>query len=204
MEEQKKRPEKPGFDHDLTRLIERASAGDAAAMEQLIDRVYDELIRMARGIRWKDRTNATLHPTALVNEAWIRIFGKGKFEAPSRAYFFAAMAQAMRRILIDHSRRRAAANKAKNKLGKDKEEFWNRLLKELERSQKVDYMALEEALEELKQLSERQYKVVTLRFFGGLKLKEIKDHLNVSLSTVEKDWQAARAWLYRHLQGGAK
>ncbi len=185
----------PPPEGEITRLVRESAGGDLRAQDALIKRVYTEVKQMARNLFIRERTSHTLQPTALVHEAYVRIFKTGDLKAPSRAYFFAAVARAMRRILIEHARQRSGKQE-----GKD--EFWNRAIREMEKTQNVDYIDLHEALEELKETAPRQYDVVVLRFYGGLKWKEIDEVLDdVSLSTVEKDWQAARAWLRRRLKG---
>jgi RNA polymerase sigma factor (TIGR02999 family) len=180
---------------EITRLVRESMGGDPRAQDALVKKAYTELKQMARNLFIRERTSHTLQPTALVHEAYIRIFKTGGLKAPSRAYFFAAVATAMRRILIEHARQRAGKQE-----GRD--EFWNRVVRELEETQNVGYIDLHEALEELKETAPRQHDVVVLRFYGGLKWKEIDEVLgDVSLSTVEKDWQAARAWLRRRLKG---
>ncbi len=177
---------------ELTQLIQKTAHGDQEAEAQLVDRVYGELRAMAQ--RVPPNPNSTFQPTEIVHEAWMRIFRKGDFKAPNRRYFFGAAAIAMRRILIEHARKPRPATLQWS--------LWHEVISALRVSQRIDYVELHEALELLKERSERQSEIVTLRFWGGLTMQEIADHLDVSLSTVEKDWHAARAWLHRCLQGG--
>lgn len=142
-----------------------------------------------------ERSNHTLQPTALVHEAYFKLFVGKPLVAPNRAYFFGAAANAMRQVLVDYARKLAVRPEG------TRVPILDALLRSARNIQKVDLLDLNKAMEGLKRLSSRQWEVVTLRFFGGLQWSEIAMCLNVSTSTVEKDWQAARAWLYRSMRG---
>jgi RNA polymerase sigma-70 factor (ECF subfamily) len=182
----------------ITLLLGEIAAGNEAAKEKLIALVYDKLHKMAGAMMRRERSNHTLQPTALVHEAFFKLFVGKPLQAVNRAYFFGAAANAMRQILIDYAR----------KLGRSPEGKRVPLLDEILDSVKItcriDMLDLDRALEELKRMHARQCEVVTLRFFGGLQWSEIATCLNVGTSTVEKDWQAARAWLYRSLRENGK
>ncbi len=182
---------------NLTLLLEKASRGDAQAESELMAAAYKELQRLAGGMMRRERRDHTLQATALVNEAALRLLGQDALaSAGDRAYFFGAMATAMRRVLVDHARARNARRRGG---GDDKRQGLDYTIEAVEAEAQVDLVALNDALERLSELSERQGRTVTLRFFGGMSVPEIAEHLQVSVSTVEKDWRLARAWLYREL-----
>ncbi|HKI17235.1 MAG TPA: ECF-type sigma factor [Isosphaeraceae bacterium] len=174
---------------DLTALINEARAGSKDAKDRLLRAVYGEFHRIADGLMRNERPGHTLQPTALVNEAVVRLLDGQTFEkAPNRRYLLAAAAQAMRRILVDHARKRNARN------GQLKRVPLDEVLAYFE-EKRLDFIALDEALDRLSSLHERQALVVVLRFFAGLPAAEVADVLGVSLGTVEGDWRFARAWL---------
>jgi RNA polymerase sigma factor (TIGR02999 family) len=181
---------------EITLLLNEIAAGSEAAKEKVIALVYDQLHRMARSMMPRERSNHTLQPTALVHEAYFKLFVGRPLQAPNRAYFFGAAANAMRQILIDYARRVAARPEGK------RIPLLDGLLDTVRSIHGSDLLDVDNALEELKRMNARQWEVVTLRFYGGLQWNEIATNLNVSTSTVEKDWQAARAWLYRRLRDG--
>jgi len=182
----------------ITLLLGEIAAGNEVAKEQLIALVYDKLHRMAGAIMVRDRSNHTLQPTALVHEAYFKLFVGKPLHAVNRAYFFGAAANAMRQILIDYARKISAHPEGK------RVPLWDEVLDTIRAKCRLDMLDLDHALEELRRMHARQWEVVTLRFFGGLQWSEIATCLNVSTSTAEKDWQAARAWLYRNLKDNQK
>ncbi len=183
---------------EATRLLHAIQQGDAAAKERLIELVYDELRGIAARFLLDEGTSQTLQPTALVHEAYLRLDGDGVLgNAPNRHYFFAAAAQAMRQVLVDHARRRRTEKRG---------DGWRRVpldvvLDYFER-ENLDVVALHEALDELMTLDTRQGQVVVLRFFGGFTVCEVAAQLGISVSTVESDFRLARAWLHRYIKGG--
>ena len=185
---------------EITLLLGEIAAGNEAAKEKLVALVYDKLRGMAGAIvRW-ERNNHTLQPTALVHEAYFKLFVGKPLRAVNRAYFFGAAANAMRQILIDYARKRSVRPEDK----RAPVTLLDGILDSVESTCRIDMLDLDRALEELKGMHARQCEVVTLRFFGGLQWNEIAAYLNVATSTVEKDWQAARAWLYRSLRENRK
>lgn len=182
----------------ITLLLGEIAAGSEAAKEQLIALVYDKLRKMAGAIMPWERSNHTLQPTALVHEAYFKLFVGKPLQAVNRAYFFGAAANAMRQILIDYARKNGRSPEGK------RVPLLDEILDSVRITCRVEILDLNKALEDLKRIHERQCEVVTLRFFGGLQWSEIATCLNVSSSTVEKDWQAARAWLYRSLKEKGK
>jgi RNA polymerase sigma factor (TIGR02999 family) len=182
----------------ITLLLGEIAAGSEAAKEQLIALVYDKLHKMAGAIMVRDRSNHTLQPTALVHEAYFKLFVGQPLQAINRAYFFGAAANAMRQILIDYARKRSAHPEGK------RVPLLEEILDSIKSKCRLDLLDLDRALEELRRMHARQWEVVILRFFGGLQWSEIAICLNVSTSTAEKDWQTARAWLYRSLRDNPK
>ena len=176
---------------EITLVLAEVAAGSETAKEKLIALVYEQLHRIARALMRRERSHHTLQPTGLVHEAYFKLFVGRPLQAPNRAYFFGAAAKAMRQVLIDYARRIAARPEGQRELLLDE------ILDSIRSACRIDVLDLDNALGELKQMHERQWEVVTLRFFGGLQWSEIATCLDVSTSTVEKDWQAARAWLYR-------
>jgi RNA polymerase sigma factor (TIGR02999 family) len=176
---------------DMTALIGRAGTGDRDAMEVVFRAVFDELRRMAAGLLRGERPDHTLQPTALVNEAMLRFLDGGTLgDVPSRRYFFAACARAMRQILVNHALHRRAAKR----LGRRDRVPLDDLLAFYE-EKKLDVIDLDEAVERLSGYNERQGLVVSLRFFAGMSVPEVAAALGVSVATVEGDWRLARAWL---------
>ncbi len=162
-----------------------------------MEAAYEELRRLAGGMMRRERGNHTLQATALVNEAALRMLGQNVLATSGdRAYFFGAMATAMRRVLVDHARARNARRRGG---GECQRQGLDYAVEAIESEALVDLVALNDALDQLEAMSERQNRIVTLRFFGGMSVPEIAEHLDVSVSTVEKDWRLARAWLHRQL-----
>ncbi len=182
---------------DLTVLLAEARSGDTGARERLTRAVYGELRQMAGALMRRERPGHTLQPSALVNEAIVRLFeGEALDRASDRRYLFAAAAQAMRQVLVDHARRRDAAKRdgGRNRVPLDQ------VLQYFD-ERRLDVLALHEALDRLIALDERQGLVVSLRFFAGLSVPEVADVLDVSVGTIEGDWRIARAWLRGQLGG---
>jgi RNA polymerase sigma factor (TIGR02999 family) len=185
---------------DLTALLGEVRAGDDDAKDRLVRAIYAELRRIAGGLMHHERPGHTLQPSALVHEALVRLFdGEVLADVPNRRYLFAAAAQAMRQVLVDHARRRRAAKREGQRARVPLDEA----LVALE-EQGLDVLALHEALDHLAEAHPRQAQVVTLRFFGGLSVPEVAGSLAVSATTVESDWRFARAWLKGHLGGSQR
>jgi RNA polymerase sigma-70 factor, ECF subfamily len=180
---------------DLTTLINEARAGSPDARDRLLRALYGEFHRIADGLMRNERPGHSLQPSALVNEAVIRLLDGETFEkAPNRRYLLAAAGQAMRRILVDHARKRQAREGQLRRVPLDG------VLAYFE-EKKLDFIALDEALNRLSSVNERQGLVVVLRFFAGLSSAQVADALGVSVSTVEGDWRFARAWLRGQIGG---
>ena len=178
---------------DVTRLLERVGGGNRTALDALIEAVYGELRHLASAHLRKERSGHTLSATALVHEAWVRLADQQQ-PWQGRAHFFGAASQAMRRILIDYARGRAA--------GKRKGERVSLTIAEGELKMTPSFdelLAIDAALTELSQVNDRLVRVVECRYFGGLTIPETAEALGVSHTTVSEDWRFARAWLHRAL-----
>src|SRR5438105_1490640 len=180
---------------NLTGLLIEWRQGDKAALNKLTTLVYDELRRIAHRYVQRERNGHTLGTTALVNEAYLCLAGQKKIEWQNRNHFFAVTAQVMRRILIDHARRRHYA-----KHGGDAQRVSLAEAELMSQERARELVDLDEALDELAQLDLRKSLVVELRYFGGLGLEETADVLEISVMTVRRDWRAAKAWLYRRMK----
>jgi len=179
--------------HEVTELLRKWSGGDEAALEELTPIIYAELYRIAKCYMSRERDGHTLQTSALVNEAYIRLIDWKTAKWENRAHFFGVSAQLMRRILVDFARRRPRIDdKEINKVSLD-EAFVVTAEKD------EDLVALDEALNELAKFDERKSKIVELKFFGGLAVEEIAEILQLAPITVMREWQKAKAWLYREL-----
>ena len=172
------------------------SEGDETALEQLMPLVYSELRRLASNYLRRERQNHTLQPTALVNEAYLKLVDQRKPRWQNRAQFYGVAAQMMRRILVDHARQ----NKAVKRGGSDQQKLSITSAGQLGEKPDIDLLALHEALEELKTFDSQQERIVELKFFGGLSIDETAEVLGIGHATVERDWKMARAWLRRKLE----
>jgi RNA polymerase sigma factor (TIGR02999 family) len=181
---------------DVTRLLARWHDGEPDALAELMPLVYRELHTLASHYLRHERPDHTLQPTALVNEAYLRLTGIRKADFQNRVHFFGAAAQAMRRILVDHARRHRA-----NKRGDGIRHVDLDAASNLGIDVRLDLVALDEALEKLAEVAPQPAKVVELRCFGGLTIEEAGEFLGVAPVTVKRHWSFARAWLYRALSG---
>jgi len=186
------------MDGDVTALLEAWTAGDTAARDELMPLVYQELRRRAAGYLRHERRNHTLQPTALVNEVYLRLVDQRRAVWQNRAQFFGVASQMMRRILVDRARARRMAKRSGQ---------WARVtLDEAAKASPpvdVDVLDLDAALIRLAAVDPRRSRIAELRFFGGLSLEEAAEVIGISRATVERDWQAARAWLFKELHGEA-
>lgn len=179
---------------DVTRLLKAWSAGDQAALDELLPAVYTEVRRLAQSYLRRERPDHTLQPTALVNEAYLRLIDQRDVDWNSRSHFFGITAQIMRRILVDHARARRA-----NKRGSGMVPVVFDEALEVAAAQQLDVVALDDALEALATLDARQARVVELRFFAGLSIEETAEVMSLSPATVKREWTGARLWLKREL-----
>jgi len=179
---------------DVTQLLRAWGDGDARALDELMPLVYEELRRRAAGYIRRERARQTLQPTALVNEAYLRLVDQRQALWRNRAQFFAVASTMMRRILVD----RARAHRMAKRSGQ-----WARVTLDehvgVAAPAGVDIIDLDRALTKLAAVDERKARIAELRLFAGLSLEETVDVMAVSLATVERDWQFARAWLFNAL-----
>ena len=180
----------------VTQALNGAARGDSGALERLFPVVYQEMRRLAASYMRGERAGHTLQPTALANEAYLRLVGPREYPWQNRAHFMGVAAKAMRGILVDHARRRSAL-----KRGGDRVQVPFDGTLEVEGGPVASFDDLDRALLDLAQRSERQARVVELRYFGGLTIEETGEVLGISPVTVKRDWATARAWLYRELAG---
>jgi len=185
--------------HDVSRLLARWKEGDEAALQELVPIVHDELRRLARRQMAGERPGRTLQPTALVNEAYLRLADLRQMQWQDRAHFFAMAARVMRRILVDAARSRGYQKRGG---GAQRVSFTQALA--VAEAPSTDVVQLDDALEALAQVDARKSRVVELRFFGGLSVDETAEVLQVSRETVKRDWTFAKLWLLRQLRGDAR
>lgn len=183
---------------DITRLLRTAASGDRRDLDALMAAIYDDMRRLAVSHLRGERDDHTLQPTALVHEAYLKLVDQRNTDWKDRLHFFSVASRVIRRILIDHARERLADKRGggASRLRVDDHEV-------AAPARAVDLLALDEALAELAELDEQQAKIVELRFFGGCSIEEVAELLAIGRRTVDRDWQAARTWLYCRLGGGA-
>ncbi len=179
--------------HEVTQLLQAWSGGDEAALEKLVPLVHAELHRLAKRYMGREHRGHALQTTALVNEAYIRLIDWKNARFQNRAHFFGVSAQLMRRILVDFARARPQAKEGTAQhVSLD-----DALVIHYERSAEI--VALDEALKSLEKLDPRKSQIVEMRYFGGLSVEETAEVLKISAITVMREWNKAKAWLYREL-----
>ena len=179
----------------VTQVLEKYEPGDRKATEQLFADVYTELRAIAAGYLRRERKNHTLRPTALVHEVYLKLVDQTRVSWRSQAHFLAIAAQAMRRILVDHARRRAATKRGGNR---HRIALDDNLAGEFNRD--VDVLEVDAALTKLTELDRRQAHMVELRFFGGLTVEQVAEATGISKRSVEREWTMVRAWLGREIR----
>jgi RNA polymerase sigma factor (TIGR02999 family) len=179
--------------HEVTQLLLAWNKGDQLALEQLVPLVQAELHRLARRYMGNERAGHPLQPTALVNEAYVRLIDWKNVEWKNRAHFFGVSAQLMRRILVDFARQRPRV------AGESAHLVSIEAAADLAEARTADLVALDDALKSLAELDERKSKIVELRFFGGLGNQEVAEILGIAEITVIREWNKAKAWLFREL-----
>ena len=193
----------PDENQEITRLLGEWRDGNQAALDQLSPMVHQELRRIAAAYMRRERSDHTLQPTALINEAYVRLLGQGSVTFANRAHFFGIAAQIMRQILVDFARRRVAAKRGSGQ----REELNEAMQVSVQQSEEV--LAVHQALERLAAFDERKAKIMEMRHFGGLSREEISEVTGMSLATIKRDMHLAGAWLKRelsvapHLEAGA-
>jgi RNA polymerase sigma factor (TIGR02999 family) len=178
----------------VTEMLVAWSMGDKSALEKLIPLVHDELHRLAHRYMHQESPGHMLQPTALVNEAYLRLVDSSRVRWQSRTHFFAVSSQLMRRILVDFARSRNYLKRGGNAVQVSLDEVL-----QISPEQDADLVALDLALNALGAVDERKSRVVELRFFGGLTIEETAEVLNVSTDTVMRDWRLAKVWLLREM-----
>jgi RNA polymerase sigma factor (TIGR02999 family) len=179
---------------EITQLLLNWEDGDQAALDKLMPLVYAELHRLAHHYMSRERPGHTIQTTALVNEVYLKLVDQRRVHWQNRAHFFAISAQLMRRILVDHARSHAYAKRGGGARKVSLED-----VADLSRIRAAEIVALDEVLAVLADIDPRQSRVVELRFFGGLTIKETAEVLGLSSATIKSEWRTAKAWLYHQL-----
>jgi RNA polymerase sigma factor (TIGR02999 family) len=182
---------------EVTQLLADWGRGDRSALDKLFPLVHAELHRIARRQMGRERPGHTLQATALVNEAYLKLAGQQGFELQDRAHFFAVCAQVMRHILIDHARAHARDKRGGGAIQVSLDET-----AAIAGEQAADFIALDDALCFLEHFDPQKGKIVELRYFAGLSIEQTAEVLNISPRTVRREWQRAKAWLYRMITEG--
>jgi RNA polymerase sigma-70 factor (ECF subfamily) len=182
---------------DVTRLLRAWSQGDDGALDALVPLVEAELRRLAKGYMVRERKEHTLQPTALINEAFVRLVDARHIQWQDRAHFLGITARLMRRVLVDHARARGYKKRGNGVINVPLDEGMA-----VSPPPDVDVVALDAALEALAVVDARKGRVIELRFFGGLTVEETAEVLQVSSDTVKRDWRLAKLWLLREMEGG--
>jgi RNA polymerase sigma factor (TIGR02999 family) len=182
---------------EITNLLLSWNAGDERALEKLMPVVYTELHKIARKYMSSETPGHTLQPSALLNEAYLQLIDCNRVAWQGRTHFYAVCAQIMRRILVDFARRRGGQKRGG---GNRPVSLESAGAIPMDRSQ--DLVALDDALQDLAAMDERKARIVEMRFFGGLTFDETAEALGISVTTVNREWAKARAWLYRQLLRG--
>lgn len=183
----------------ITQLLLDWRAGDRLAFDELVPLVQTELSRLARNYMRGQKAGHTLQTTALVNEAYIRLIDSDRVDWQDRNHFFAISAQLMRRILVDSARRKNSQKRGGEQIQVTLDDDLN-----VSDEKEADVLALDESLRLLAEMSPRQAQIVELRYFGGLTEEQIAETLDISSRTVRRDWNLARAWLFRELNRTAR
>jgi RNA polymerase sigma factor (TIGR02999 family) len=185
---------------DVTRLLHEWKAGDREALDRLIPVVYAELHARASRQLAREWRHDRLQTTAVVSEAYVRLFGQRAIDWQNRGHFFAIAAQLMRRILVDHARRERRSKRGGDGTPVALDEGIASAPNPVDA---VDALDLDRALARLEQMDPDAARIVEMRFFGGLTIEETAAALSISIATVKRDWAIAKGWLYRELTGGA-
>lgn len=179
----------------ITQILQQLRNGKSDTLDEVLPLVYDELRRLASNYLSRERVNHTLQPTALVHEAYLRLVGQNEIEWQNRAHFFGISARLMREILIEYARmknRQKRGGEFKTQIALDDAvSFVN--------GKELDVVAVDEALKKLEALDERQARIVEMKFFGGMKIEEIGEVLDISPATVKREWSTAKLLLYKML-----
>ena len=178
-------------DSEITQLLGLWAGGNREALDALMPLVYAELHKIANAYLRRERHDHTLQPTALINEVWLRLVRQDQGNFSHRRQFFGLAAQVMRRILVDHAR----TAKAEKRGGKAAETSMDNVTIMAADDRRLEFLALDQALERLAHVSERQARIIEMRYFAGLGVEELADVLGVSIATISRDQKIAEAWL---------
>lgn len=179
---------------EITQILQDWNNGDQAAKEKLLPFVYEELKKQARYLMSRERANHTLQPTALVHEAFLKLSEQTGIDWQNRSHFFGIASRLMRQILVDHARLYATAKRGNNPIHFSLDDVQ---IPVEERASSI--LVLNDVLNRLAEMDEKQAQIVEMQFFGGMSQKEIAEALDISERTVGREWQAARLWLFREL-----
>ena len=181
---------------DVTRLLVQWSGGDREAFDRLVPFIYDELHRIAERQFRRERADNTLQPTALVNELYLRLIKQSEVNWKNRSQFFGIAAKIMRQVLVDRARARNASKRGSGNYKLDLTDAGDVPNK----TEGLDLLALDQALERLASFDEQQTRIVEMRFFGGLSIEETAEAMGISPATVKREWALAKAWLFIELR----
>src|SRR5215471_7999707 len=184
---------------DVTRLLIEWKQGKQDAVDLLVPLVYDEMRRLAQSYLRDERSAATLQPTAVVHEAYLRLVAQNLPDWESRAHFFGVAAHLMRQILVDHARKHKSAKRGGGQPNASLEEALN-----FAPERSSDILALDDALEALAKVDERKSRIIELRFFGGFSVEETAQAIGISVATIGREQRLAEAWLHREMNQDAK
>jgi RNA polymerase sigma factor (TIGR02999 family) len=179
---------------NVTQLLVEVSNGNRQSLDELLPLVYNELRGLAESFMRRERVNHTLQPTALVHEAYLRLIDQRNVDWRNRAHFFSIAAETMRRILVNHAHANQAAKRGGSETRISVDEAMN-----FQGVQEIDMVLLDDALTRLASVDPQQSRIVELRFFGGLTVKEVAGVLELSTATVEREWRTAKAWLHAQI-----
>lgn len=189
---------------DITLLLHAASSGDRRDLDALMGAIYQDMRRLAMSHMSGERRDHTLSPTAVVHEAYVKFIDQRNTDWKNRLHFFSVASRIIRRILIDHAREKHAMKRGGPGAGREGNGGMTRIsIQEQDiaaPARDVDLLALDEALVELAMLDQQQARIVELRYFGGCTVEEVAEVLSIGKRTVDRDWQAARAWLFDRLR----
>jgi RNA polymerase sigma-70 factor (ECF subfamily) len=180
---------------NITQMLREWGDGKTEAVDELLPMIYSELHRQAAGFLRRERANHSLQTTELVHEAYLKLVDQRNVDWKCRGHFFAIAATAMRRILVDHAKKRHRAKRG----GSEEDIPLEEVLIAAAENTNVDLIALDEALSRLAKFDPQQERIVELRYFAGLSLEDTADAIGISRATAARDWQAAKAWLHREL-----
>jgi RNA polymerase sigma factor (TIGR02999 family) len=181
--------------HEVTQLLVQWQKGNKDALDRLLPLVYSEMHRMAAQYLRRERVDHTLQPTALINEAYLRLVGSGEVNCENRAHFFGIAARVMRRILVDHARQHQAEKRG----GEVQKVPFDEANEPAAKQQDVNILALDVALTRLAEVDPEQSRLVELRYFAGLTIEDASQVMSMSLGTAKRRWMVAKAWLHREI-----